>query len=70
MQRLLLPKSLDAIEQERRNFGFRLLKSVRGDFLLPSLGRSLLFSTGYPPPPFVCKIQKTSDLYFDYMLDL
>ena len=36
MQRLLLPKSLDAIEQERRNFGFRLLKSVRGDFSFAS----------------------------------
>jgi hypothetical protein len=27
-------------------------------------------STGTPPPPIVCKISKTKDLHFDYVLDL
>jgi hypothetical protein len=25
---------------------------------------------GIPPPPFVCKIQKTRNLFCDYVLDL
>ena len=36
----------------------------------PTLGRSLLFGTGSPPAPFYCKIQKTNDLFYDYVLDL
>ena len=30
----------------------------------------LLVSTGYPPPPVVCKILKTKDYFCDYLLDL
>jgi len=36
----------------------------------PHWNVSLLFSTGYPPPPIICKIQKTRDLKYDYVLDL
>jgi hypothetical protein len=34
----LVAKKLDAIERERRNFGFRLLKSVEGDFSSSQFG--------------------------------
>jgi len=33
-------------------------------------GTGLLSGTGYPPPPFACKIQKTNDLFLHYVLDL
>jgi hypothetical protein len=36
----------------------------------PALGRSLLFSIGYPLPPAVRKIQRANDLNFHYVLDL
>ena len=36
----------------------------------PISGPSLLFSTGYPSPPFACKIFKTNELFCDYVLDL
>jgi len=37
---------------------------------LSHIGPSLLFSTGTPSPLIVCKIQKTKDLIYDYVLDL
>jgi len=37
----------------------------------PTLGRSLLFSTGTPPSPLLLrKILKINDLFYDYVLDL
>ena len=45
-------------------------QTSRSSLVIPSLGRSLLFGTGYPPPLSGCKILKTRDLFCDYMLDL
>ena len=45
-------------------------RGLEASFAFPILGRSLLFSTGYPPPPFDCKIFKTNELFCDYVLDL
>jgi len=36
----------------------------------PTLGRSLLFSTGTPSPLLLRKILKTDALFYDYVLDL
>ena len=37
---------------------------------LSHFGLSLLFSVGYPSPLFMRKMQKTKDLFCDYVLDL
>jgi hypothetical protein len=73
-------KALDAIRRFY-NSSARLMKmafalrernprSRVGVLFFPTLGRSLLFSIGYPPPPFRCKILKTRELFYDYVLDL
>ena len=44
--------------------------SKTGNFASPILERSLLFGTGTPSPLLLCKISKTKDLFYDYVLDL
>jgi hypothetical protein len=36
----------------------------------PILGEVYCLVPGTPPPPVVCKIYKTNDLFYDYVLDL